>query len=161
MKSLIKITCTAFILTGIMAGCSEGTTAKQEVSTQEKNALLYGEIAKSENYRATVENAKYEKIDKTSRITARVTINNARIDEKAIDLSELTYSMKDEKTEKKYRGQVIPMYEDKFKNVPVGFSLTFEVSFNMDNPPKDLNNMYLYMDSKNDPFTNTYLDSFM
>ena len=49
----------------------------------------------------------------------------------------------------------LPMYEDKFKTVPSGYSLTFEVSFMIENPPKDLNNLYLYIDSKLDPFTNT------
>lgn len=44
-----------------------------------------------------------------------------------------------------YKGQAMPMYEDKFKTVPAGYSLTFDVSFMMEKPPKDLNNMYLYM----------------
>lgn len=60
-----------------------------------------------------------------------------------------------------YKGQSMPMYEDKFKTVPAGYSLTFDVSFVMEKPPKDLNNMYLYMNSKIDPFvaTNRKLDN--
>lgn len=46
----------------------------------------------------------------------------------------------------------MPIYEEKFKSVPVGYSLTFDVSFKTENPPKDFNNMHLYMDSKLDPF---------
>lgn len=162
MKSLLKVTCTAFLLTSLTVACSEQTTTKQEVTTQskevseenkmEKDALLYGEIAKGGYYRATVENAKYEQVDGIERIVARVTINNARADEKAIDLSEIQYFVKDEKTGEKYEGQVMPMYEEKFKSVPAGYSLTFDVSFKMENLPKDFNSMYLYMDSKLDPF---------
>ncbi|WP_017151622.1 hypothetical protein [Bacillus bingmayongensis] len=46
----------------------------------------------------------------------------------------------------------MPMYKEKFKSVPAGYSLTFDVSFKMENLPKDFNNLYLYMDSKLDPF---------
>ncbi|MEI4621665.1 hypothetical protein [Bacillus cereus] len=162
MKSLLKVTCTAFLLTSLTVACSEQTTTKQEVTTQskevseenkmEKDALLYGEIAKGGYYRATVENAKYEQVGGIERIVARVTINNAQADEKAIDLSEIQYFVKDEKTGEKYEGQVMPMYEEKFKSVPAGYSLTFDVSFKMENLPKDFNSMYLYMDSKLDPF---------
>ncbi|MEH7604454.1 MULTISPECIES: hypothetical protein [Priestia] len=177
MKSLVKVTCTAFILTSLMAACNEQTTStkqeetnhKVEAATQskkskemseeerlEKGILLYGQSSKGGYYGATVENAKYEKADKTGYITARITINNVREDQKTIDLSEIKYSVKDEKTGKTYKGQAMPMYEDKFKTVPAGYSLTFEVSFMMEKPPKDLNNMYLYMDSKVDPFTDTH-----
>ncbi|MGG2015303.1 hypothetical protein [Bacillus sp. S10(2024)] len=155
MKSLIKITCTAFILTSLMAACSEETTqpkkSKEISENMEKDALLYGEFIKGGFYRATVENAKYETVDNMGNITTHVTINNVRNDEKAIDLSEIKYFVKDEKTGQKYEGQPMPIYEDKLKNVPVGYALTFEISFMMKNPPKDLNNMYLYMDSKIDP----------
>ncbi len=47
-----------------MAGCNGNTAPKQEKSALEKNAMHYGEIFKNEYYRATVENAKFEKIDK-------------------------------------------------------------------------------------------------
>ena len=60
----IKITCTALLFIGLMAGCNENTAPKQEKSALEKNAMHYGEIFKNEYYRATVENAKFEKIDK-------------------------------------------------------------------------------------------------
>lgn len=41
MKSIIKVTCTALIFTGIMAGCNGNSTPKKEKSTFEKkrNAL--------------------------------------------------------------------------------------------------------------------------
>ncbi|WP_394549267.1 hypothetical protein [Priestia aryabhattai] len=177
MKSLMKVTCTAFIFTSLMAACSEKTSTPKQETTQhkveastkqkkskemseeerlEKGILLYGEGAKGGYYGSTVENAKYEKADKMGYITARVTINNVREDGKTIDLSEIKYSVKDEKTGKMYKGQAMPMYEDKFKAVPAGYSLTFDVSFMMEKPPKDLNNMYLYMDSKIDPFVDTH-----
>lgn len=178
MKPLIKVTCTAFLLTSLMTACSEETTPtkqeaanhnKVEVATQsekskemseeermEKGILLYGQTAKGGYYGATVESAKYEKSDKTGYMTARITINNVRDDGKTVDLSEIKYSIKDEKTGKTYKGQAMPTYEDKFKSVPAGYSLTFDVSFMMENPPKDLNKMYLYMDSELDPFTNTH-----
>lgn len=186
MKTLIKVTCTAFIVTGLLAACSEETATKPEetpikveetatkpketpnkveesisskdmteIERLEKGILLYGEKAKGGYYRATVENAKYEEVDKLGSLTARVTIDNVRDDEKTVDLSEIKYFVKDEKTDKTYEGQAMPMYEDKFKTVPSGYSLTFEVSFMIENPPKDLNNLYLYIDSKLDPFTNT------
>ena len=97
MKSIMKVTCTALLFTGLMAGCSGNTAPKQEKSALEKNAMHYGEIVKNEYYRATVENAKFEKIDKEWRLTARVTINNARADGQTIDLSEIKYFIKDEK----------------------------------------------------------------
>ncbi|MGQ0422704.1 hypothetical protein ACT4US_33250, partial [Bacillus sp. HC-Mk] len=84
MKPLIKTTCTALLFTGILTGCSIAITSKQEKSALEKNAMHYGEIFKNEYYRATVENAKFEKIDKEWRLTARVTINNARVDGQTI-----------------------------------------------------------------------------
>lgn len=107
MKSLIKTTCTALLFTGILTGCNSNTTSKQEKSALEKNAMHYGEIFKNEYYRATVENAKFEKIDKEWRLTARVTINNARVDGQTIDLSEIKYFIKDDKTGEKYEGKVI------------------------------------------------------
>lgn len=179
MKNLIKVTCTAFIVTSLLAACNEETATKPEetlnkieetpnkieesisskemaeIERLEKGILLYGEKAKGGYYRATVENAKYEEVDKLGSLTARVTIDNVRDDEKTVDLSEIKYFVKDEKTGKTYEGQAMPMYEDKFKTVPSGYSLTFEVSFMIENPPKDLNNLYLYMDSKLDPFANT------
>ncbi|MBE7122429.1 hypothetical protein [Bacillus cereus] len=154
MKSLIKVTCTALIFTGIMAGCNSSATPKQEKSALEKNAMHYGEIFKNGYYRATVENAKFEKIDKEWRLTTRVTINNARADGQTIDLSEINYFIKDEKTGKKYEGEVI--HNENSKNVPSEFSLTTDILFNMKTSPKDLNNMYLYIDSKVAPLTNTY-----
>ena len=61
MKSIMKVTCTALLFTGLMAGCNGNTAPKQEKSALEKNAMHYGEIVKNEYYRATVENAKFEK----------------------------------------------------------------------------------------------------
>ena len=46
MKSIIKVTCTALIFTGIMAGCNGNTTPQQEKSAFQKNAMHYGEILK-------------------------------------------------------------------------------------------------------------------
>ncbi|QWG28437.1 hypothetical protein EXW58_13005 [Bacillus mycoides] len=156
MKSLIKVTCTALIFTGIMAGCNSSATPKQEKSSLEKNAMHYGEIFKNGYYRATVENARFEKIDKEWRLTARVMINNVRADGQTIDFSEIKYFIKDEKTGQKYEGEVHPVDDEKYKNVPLEFSLTTDVVFEMKTSPKDLNNMYLYIDSKVAPLTNTY-----
>lgn len=97
MKSIMKVTCTALLFTGLMAGCNGNTAPKQEKSAIEKNAMHYGEIVKNEYYRATVENAKFEKIDKERRITTRVMINNVRDDGQTIDLSEIKYFIQDEK----------------------------------------------------------------
>ncbi|MGI8277723.1 hypothetical protein [Bacillus mycoides] len=154
MKSLIKVTCTALIFTGIMAGCNSSATPKQEKSALEKNAMHYGEIFKNGYYRATVENAKFEKIDKEWRLTARVTINNARADGQTIDLTEIKHFIKDEKTGEKYEGEFIQ--NENAEKVPSDFSLTTDIVFNMKNSPKDLNNMYLYIDSKVAPLINTY-----
>ena len=71
--------------------------------------MHYGEIFKNEYYRATVENAKFEKIDKEWRLTARVTINNARVDGQTIDLSEIKYFIKDEKTGKNTKVKLYKM----------------------------------------------------
>ncbi|AVD54562.1 hypothetical protein BEH_24685 (plasmid) [Priestia filamentosa] len=172
MKSLVKVTCSALILTSLMVGCSEQTTSTKQKETHhkvevkpkemseeerlEKGILLYGQSSKGGYYLATVENAEYAKEDETGYLTARVTINNVRDDEKSIDLSEIKYTVKDEKLGKTYEGQAMPMDEDKFKNVPVSDSLTFNVSFEMENPPKDLNNLYLYLESNIDPFADTH-----
>lgn len=172
MKTLIKVTGTALIVTILLAACSEETVTKREetpnkveesipskemteIERLEKGILLYGEKAKGGYYRATVENAKYEEVDKHGSLTARVTIDNVRDDEKTVDLSEIKYLLKDEKTDKTYDGQAMPLNEDKFKSVPSGYSLTFDVLFMIENPPKDLNNLYLYIDSRLDPFPNT------
>ncbi|AJH73703.1 hypothetical protein DJ86_2166 [Bacillus cereus ATCC 4342] len=42
------------------------------------------------------------------------------------------------------------------KKVPSEFSFTTDIEFNMKTLPKDLNNMYLYIDSKVAPLTDTY-----
>ena len=42
------------------------------------------------------------------------------------------------------------------KKVPSEFSFTTDIEFNMKTSPKDLNNMYLYIDSKAAPLTDTY-----
>ena len=47
MKSIIKVTCTALLFTGLMAGCNGNTAPKQEKSALEKNAMHYGEIYKT------------------------------------------------------------------------------------------------------------------
>ncbi|HDR7636740.1 MULTISPECIES: hypothetical protein [Bacillus] len=156
MKSLIKVTCTALIFTGIMAGCNSSATPKQEKSALEKNAMHYGEIFKNGYYRATVENAKFEKINKEWRLTTRVMINNVRDDGQTIDLSEIKYFIQNEKTGQKYEGEAHPIGDEHYKNVPHEFSLTTDVVFEMKTSPKDLNNMYLYIDSKVAPLTNTY-----
>lgn len=154
MKSLMKVTCTALLFTGIMAGYSGNATQKQVKSALEKNAMHYGEIFKNEYYRATVENAKFEKIDKEWRLTTRVTINNARGDRQTIDLSEIKYFIKDEKTGEKFEGEFIQ--SENAKKVPSEFSLTTDIDFNIKTSSKDLNNMYLYIDSKAAPLTDTY-----
>ena len=46
MKSIMKVTCTALLFTGLMAGCNGNTAPKQEKSALEKNAMHYGEIVK-------------------------------------------------------------------------------------------------------------------
>ena len=40
--------------------------------------------------------------------------------------------------------------------VPSDFSLTNDIEFNMKTSPKDLNNIYLYIDSKVAPLTDTH-----
>ena len=145
MKSLIKTTCTALLFTGILTGCNSNTTSKQEKSALEKNAMHYGEIVKNEYYRATVENAKFEKIDKERRLTTRVMINKVRDDGQTIDLSEIKYFIQDEKTGEKYEGEAHPIDDEHYKNVPHEFSLTTDVVFELKTSPKDLNNMYLYI----------------
>lgn len=47
MKSIMKVTCTALLFTGLMAGCNGNTAPKQEKSAIEKNAMHYGEIVKT------------------------------------------------------------------------------------------------------------------
>ena len=47
MKSIMKVTCTALLFTGLMAGCNGNTAPKQEKSALEKNAMHYGEIVKT------------------------------------------------------------------------------------------------------------------
>lgn len=55
MKSLMKVTYTALLFTGIMTGCNGSTTPKQEKGALEKSEMHYGEIFKNEYYRATLE----------------------------------------------------------------------------------------------------------
>ncbi len=56
-----EVTCTALLFTGLMAGCNGNTAPKQEKSALEKECNALWEIVKNEYYRATVENAKFEK----------------------------------------------------------------------------------------------------
>ena len=46
MKSLMKVTCTALLFTGIMAGCSGNATPKQEKSTLAKMQCTMGKSLK-------------------------------------------------------------------------------------------------------------------
>ncbi|MFP7733921.1 hypothetical protein ACLHDF_10955 [Priestia aryabhattai] len=73
-----------------------------------------------------------------------------------MDLSDIQFSVKDEKFGKSYEGQPLMEDEQKFKQVPPGYSLTFGVKFLMKNPPKNVRHFYLYMDSSIDPFEDTY-----
>lgn len=131
-----------------------------EVERLEKGILLYGQSFKGGDYGATVEHATYEVAqegkDKIGVISARVTIKNVREDLKNVDLSNIQYSIKNEKTGKSYEGQPLIEDEQKFKQVPPGYSLTFDVKFLMKNPPKNVSHFYLYMDSSIDPFEDTH-----
>ncbi len=61
MKSIMKVTCTALLFTGLMAGCNGNTAPKTRKERFEKECNALWEIVKNEYYRATVENAKFEK----------------------------------------------------------------------------------------------------
>lgn len=138
----------------------EGEKATPEEIAQmermDKGILLYGEGNKGGDYSSTVENAGYkvqkEGKDTVGIINARVSIQNVREDNQTVDLSEIQFSVKDEKTGKSYDGQPIVFDEDKFKKVPAGYSLAFDVTFLVKNPPKNVDNFYLYMDSSVDPY---------
>lgn len=127
-----------------------------QIERMDKGILLYGEGNKGGYYSSTVENAGYsvqkEGKDTVGFIKSRVTIQNVRENNLAVDLSEIHFSVKDEKTGKSYDGQPIVFDEDKFTKVPAGYSLTFDVTFTVKNPPKNVDNFYLYMDSAVDPY---------
>ncbi|MEO2223204.1 hypothetical protein [Priestia megaterium] len=127
-----------------------------QIERMDKGILLYGESNKGGYYLSTVENAGYrtqkEGKDTVGVISSRVTIQNAREDNLEVDLSEIQFSVKDEKTGKTYDGQVMTFDEDKFTKVPAGYSMTFDVTFMIKNPPKNVDNFYLYMDSAVDPY---------
>ncbi|MGG3271413.1 hypothetical protein ABEP16_21115 [Priestia aryabhattai] len=131
-----------------------------EMQRLEKGILLYGQSFKGGDYGATVEHATYtvtqEGKDNSGIISARVTIKNVREDSKSVDLSNIQFSVKDEKSGKFYEGQPLIEDEQKFKQVPPGYSLTFDVQFFIKNPPKNVNYFYLYMDSSIDPFEDTH-----
>ncbi|MBU3570726.1 hypothetical protein IUK39_11150 [Priestia aryabhattai] len=141
---------------------SEKTTPEEieEVQRLEKGILLYGQSFKGGDYGSTVEHATYtvaqEDKDKLGIISARVTIKNVREDLKSVDLSDIEFSVKDEKSGKVYEGQPLIEDEQKFKQVPPGYSLTFNVQFFIKNPPKNVKHFYLYMDSSIDPFEDTH-----
>lgn len=132
----------------------------EEMQRLEKGILLYGQSFKGGDYGATVERATYtvtkEGKDNPGIISARVTIKNVREDSKSVDLSDIQFSVKDEKSGKVYEGQPLIEDEQKFKQVPPGYSLTFDVQFFMKNPPKNVKHFYLYMDSSIDPFEDTH-----
>jgi hypothetical protein len=46
--------------------------------------------------------------------------------------------------------------EDKFKKVPAGYSLSFDITFLVKNPPKNVDDFYLYMDSAVDPYSDIH-----
>ncbi|MCL9633550.1 hypothetical protein L2095_02320 [Bacillus zanthoxyli] len=73
-----------------------------------------------------------------------------------MDLSNIEFSVKNEKSGKFYEGQPLIEDEQKFKQVPSGYSLTFDVKFLMKNLPKNVKHFYLYMDSSIDPFEDTH-----
>lgn len=131
-----------------------------EMQRLEKGILLYGQSFKGGDYGATVEHATYivtqEGKDNPGIISARVTIKNVREDSKSVDLSNIQFSVKNEKSGKFYEGQPLIENEQKFKQVPSGYSLTFDVQFFIKNPPKNVNYFYLYMDSSIDPFEDTH-----
>jgi hypothetical protein len=142
----------------------EGEKATPEEVAQmermDKGILLYGESNKGGDYLSTVENAGYkvqkEGKDMVGIINARVSIQNVRDDKQTVDLSEIDFSVKDEKTGKSYDGQPIVFDEDKFKKVPAGYSLAFDITFLVKNPPKNVDDFYLYMDSAVDPYSDIH-----
>jgi hypothetical protein len=176
MNSFLKVTCTAFILTSLMTACSEEKETAQvepskevestlspeekqqklEIERVEKGILFYGEGAKGGDYGVSVLDGTYEKANEGSgTIKAQVEVKNVHDDGTAVTLFPLEFWVKNEKTNQKVIGKALPNDAQKFANLPQGQSIVFDVSFSIKDT-EELENFYLYIDSKNDPFANAH-----
>ncbi|MBT2258358.1 hypothetical protein [Priestia megaterium] len=176
MKSIIATTCIAFMVTSLMTSCSDGKETVQaepqkkvestlspaekqerlEMEQLENGIMSYRESVKGGDYGIVVLNGTYEKTNESSGIIkAQVKVENVHEDGTDVDLSPLKFWVKNEKTNQKVIGKALPNDTQKFKNLPQGQSMVFEVSF-LIKDVKDLENFYLYIDSKNDPLDNVH-----
>ncbi|YCA45102.1 hypothetical protein M1E11_07940 [Bacillus sp. JZ8] len=176
MKSFLKVTCTAFILTSLMTACSEAKeTAKVEPSKEvestlspeeqqqqleieklEKGILFYGESVKGGDYGISVLDGSYGKTNEDSgTIKAQVEVKNVHDNGTGVTLLPLEFWVENEKTNQKVIGKALPDDAQKFTNLPQGQSIVFDVSF-LIKDTEELENFYLYIDSKNDPFANAH-----
>ncbi|MFS8602724.1 MULTISPECIES: hypothetical protein [Priestia] len=176
MKSIITTTCIAFMVTSLMTACSDGKETVQaephkkvestlspaeeqerlEMEKLEKGIMSYRESSKGGDYGISVLNGIYEEANESSgTIKAQVKVENVHDDGTAVDLSPLKFWVENEKTKQKVIGKALPNDTQEFKSLPQGQSMVFDVSF----PIKDvteLENFYLYIDSKNDPLDNVH-----
>jgi hypothetical protein len=176
MKSIIATTCIGVMVTSLMTACSDEketvqaepqkkvestlTSAEKqerlEIERLERGIMSYRESVKGGDYGVSVLNGTYEKTNESSgTIKAQVKVENVHNDGTGVDLSPLKFWVENEKINQKVIGKALPNDIQKFKNLPQGQSMVFDVSF-LIKDAKELENFYLYIDSENDPFDNTH-----
>jgi len=176
MKSIIATTCIAFMITSLMTACSDeketvqaepqkkvestlSPSEKQERLEREQlenGTMSYRQSVKGGDYGISVLNGTYEEANESSgTIKAQVKVENVHDDGTGVDLSPLKFWVENEKTHQKFIGKALPNETQKFKNLPQGQSMVFDVSF-LIKDARELENFYLYIDSQNDPFNNTH-----
>lgn len=176
MKSIIATTCIAIMITSLMTACRgeketvqaepqkkvESTLSpaekqeRLEMEQLEKGIMSYRESVKGGDYGISVLNGTYEKANEGSgTIKAQVKVENVHEDGTGVDLSSLKFWVENEKTNQKVVGKALPNDSQRFKSLPQGQSMVFDVSF-LIKDVKELENFYLYIDSKNDPLDNVH-----
>jgi len=176
MKSIIATACIAFMVTSLMTACSEEKETVQaephkkvestltpaekqerlEIEQLEKGVLSYRESFKGGDYLISVLNGTYEKVNEGSgTIKAQVKVENVHDDGTGVNLSPLKFWIENEKTKQKVIGKAFTSDAQRFNSLPQGQSMVFDVSF-LIKDVKELENFYLYIDSKNDPLDNVH-----
>ncbi|MCQ9285156.1 hypothetical protein NQ129_25655 [Priestia aryabhattai] len=176
MKSIIATACIAFMVTSLMTACSEEKETVQaepqkkvestltpaekqerlEMEQLEKGILSYRETFKGGDYLISVLTGTYEKTNESSgTIKAQVKVENVHDDGTAVNLSPLKFWIENEKTKQKIVGKALPNNTQLYNSLPQGQSIVFDVSF-LIKDVKELDQFYLYIDSKNDPLDNVH-----
>lgn len=138
---------------------NKSLTLTAEVQSQlermDQGMMVYGEGVKGGYYGTTVESSFVEELSENKHlIIINVNVKNVQDEGEMITPSELTFELKDEKEDKKYRGEIRSIDNPQEVFVQSKNSITFEVSFEVE---KVSDEYKFYIESSLDPIPTHWL----